>query len=78
MRHNRAANLIGPAALRQNLISAIRMVFQRWPALIIKVMQEPGNGPKLLISSQLSGIGPHASLDCKCMFPQTFRLGELS
>src|SRR5205085_11379867 len=65
MRHDRAAQVLGPSTLSQNFVSSIRMVFERRPALVVEVVKQPGKAPEFFVRAKLSGIGANARLDCK-------------
>ena len=54
VRENRAADLFVHAALRQNRLALLRMLFERGVDLPIEIVQQRGDGPLLLVLAELA------------------------
>ena len=78
MRHDGFADLFGPAALGEDFVAAVGMVFQRGPAVVVEIVDEADDRPFFFVLAELAGVGAHAGLDGERVFTQIFRLGELS
>jgi len=76
-------HLLGIAAVAQDFCSGRGMAFAGvvlliGPALVIEIVQQGGQTPKLLIGRGFAGVSAHASLDGQSVFAQIFVLGELA
>jgi hypothetical protein len=78
MREDGAADLVGIAAVLQNLASPIRVITEARVALVIEVVEKSDHSPTLLIGGKLPRVGTHACLDGQGVLPQTLGLGELN
>jgi hypothetical protein len=47
-------------------------------ALVVEVVNEPGDGPELLVLAVAAGVGPHPRLDRERMLAQRLRLGPIA
>jgi 2-polyprenyl-3-methyl-5-hydroxy-6-metoxy-1,4-benzoquinol methylase len=72
MGENGAAHVFRIAALFQNLVSHKRMLGRRGIFFIIKVMQQAGDAPLVLVLAKLASIGAHARFHGQHVLAQAF------
>jgi len=63
---------LGIALGGEDLDTAVGMVLHVGPALIVEVVQEPGQPPKLLVLLPEPRIVAHRRLDCQRVLAQAF------
>ncbi len=83
VREDRANNFFGVAALAQNFrafrgMPRVGSVLVVGPALVIEVMKQRRDAPKLFISVLLARVGADAGLDREHVLAQALRFGEFA
>ena len=74
--HDGSADVFRVAALGEDLVADIRVLFSGGVLVVIEIVEESGDGPDGFVLAELEGVGAHAGLDGHGVFSQTFRLGE--
>jgi hypothetical protein len=72
VRQNRAADLLGNAALFQDLAAPERMIFGGRILFVIEVVNETNQAPEFFVLAKLPGIGAEARFHRKSVFAKTF------
>jgi hypothetical protein len=70
-----ASDILGPATLLEDLVADKGMLLGRGILFVVEVVQQAGDAVFFDILAKFFGVSAHAGFDCKCMFPQAFRLG---
>src|SRR5690606_22693869 len=70
-------DVLGVAQLLQDGGTLQRVVRRVRPALVVKIVQQTGDPPPLLVFAEAPGIGPHGRLPRQSMAQQAFALGVL-
>jgi len=70
--HDGAADFVGVAAFFQDFVAFVGMFFRGGIFLVIEIMDQSDDSPKILILAKLFGVGAHAGFDGEGMFAQTF------
>src|ERR1700693_1213955 len=48
------------------------------PALVVEIVEQPGERPGIFVAAKFSGVGADAGLDSQRVFAKTFALGVLA
>src|SRR5262249_28846900 len=75
---NGATNLLGIAAFFQDLVADERVFRRRGIFFIVKVVEQPDDGPLFFILAKLAGVGSHAGFHRQHVLAQALRLGKLA
>ncbi len=72
VRHDGSANVFGPAALGEDGIALVGMLFGAGIFLVIEVVDEADDAPEFLVFSEFAGVGAQARFHRNGVFAKTF------
>jgi hypothetical protein len=72
VRHDGAADVVGPAPLGEDFVADLWMLFRGGIFLVIEVVQQARERVDVFVFAQLAGVRAHARFHSEGVFTQTF------